>query len=434
MCTLTCLPSIQIFNYVVCLKSILSSSLDWITKDGKLLLSARMVRTFSYGFLSIILAIYLKQLGFDDVLIGVILSVTLLNSVFFTLFASFYADKFGRRNILVVYAVLMSVAGTIFLLTDNYFALIIAALIGTINVTGSETGAFLSIEQAILPQTVKKIKKRNTLFAFYNMGGTFAMSAGILLSGLPQILRESGWSQIESFKPLFAVYVIAGLIVAILYLFLSKDVEIKNKNEIKFKRSPLKQLSPKSRSIVGKLSVLFSLDSFAGGFVIQSIISFWFFTRFGVDLTTLSLVFAIAGVLTAFSYLIATRIADKIGLINTMVFTHIPANTLLVLLAFAPTFPIALGLHLARMALSQMDVPTRQSYIVAVVDENERTAAAGITNTSRNVAQAISPSLTGLIIQSLWLSAPFVIGGMLKIIYDVGVYFSFRKIKPPEEK
>lgn len=393
-----------------------------------------MVRTFSYGFLSIILAIYLKQLGFDDVLIGVILSVTLLNSVFFTLFASFYADKFGRRNILVVYAVLMSVAGTIFLLTDNYFALIIAALIGTINVTGSETGAFLSIEQAILPQTVKKIKKRNTLFAFYNMGGTFAMSAGILLSGLPQILRESGWSQIESFKPLFAVYVIAGLIVAILYLFLSKDVEIKNKNEIKFKRSPLKQLSPKSRSIVGKLSVLFSLDSFAGGFVIQSIISFWFFTRFGIDLTTLSLVFAIAGVLTAFSYLIATRIADKIGLINTMVFTHIPANTLLVLLAFAPTFPIALGLHLARMALSQMDVPTRQSYIVAVVDENERTAAAGITNTSRNVAQAISPSLTGLIIQSLWLSAPFVIGGMLKIIYDVGVYFSFRKIKPPEEK
>jgi len=406
--------------------------LDWLTKDGKLLLAARMVRTFSYGFLSIILAIYLKQIGFDDILIGVILSVTLLNSVFFTLFASFYADRFGRRKILVIYAVLMSAAGTIFLLTDNYVALIIAALIGTINVTGSETGAFLSIEQAILPQTVKKIKKRNTLFAFYNMGGTFAMSAGILLSGLPQLLQEIGWSKIESFKPLFALYVIAGLIVAVLYVLLSKNIEIKNK--IKTKDSPLKQLSPKSRTIVGKLSVLFSLDSFAGGFVIQSIISFWFFTRFGVELTTLSLVFAAAGVLTAFSYLLATRIADRIGLINTMVFTHIPANVLLVLLAFAPTFPIALGLHLARMTLSQMDVPTRQSYIVAVVDENERTAAAGITNTSRNVAQAISPSITGVIIQTLWLSAPFVIGGMLKIAYDVGVYFSFRKIKPPEEE
>ena len=391
-----------------------------------------MVRTFSYGFLSIILAIYLKQIGFDDILIGVILSVTLLNSVFFTLFASFYADRFGRRKILVIYAVLMSAAGTIFLLTDNYVALIIAALIGTINVTGSETGAFLSIEQAILPQTVKKIKKRNTLFAFYNMGGTFAMSAGILLSGIPQLLQEIGWSQIESFKPLFALYVITGLIVAVLYVLLSKNIEIKNK--IKTKDSPLKQLSPKSRTIVGKLSVLFSLDSFAGGFVIQSIISFWFFTRFGVDLTTLSLVFAAAGVLTAFSYLLATRIADRIGLINTMVFTHIPANVLLVLLAFAPTFPIALGLHLARMTLSQMDVPTRQSYIVAVVDENERTAAAGITNTSRNVAQAISPSITGVIIQTLWLSAPFVIGRMLKIAYDIGVYFSFRKNKPPEEE
>jgi len=408
--------------------------LDWLTKDGKLLLSARMVRTFSYGFLSIILAIYLKQIGFDDILIGVILSVTLLNSVFFTLFASFYADRIGRRKILFIYAVLMSGAGIIFLLTDNYVALIIAALIGTINATGSETGAFLSIEQAILPQTIKKVKKRNTLFAFYNMGGTFAMSAGILLSGVPQLLQEIGWSQIESFKPLFAAYVIAGLLVAILYVLLSKDVEVKNKNKLPAKGSPLKQLSPKSRSIVGKLSLLFSLDSFAGGFVIQSIISFWFFTRFGIDLTTLSIVFAVAGVLTAFSYIIATKIADKIGLINTMVFTHIPANVLLVLLAFAPTFPIALGLHLARMTLSQMDVPTRQSYIVAVVDEDERTVAAGITNTSRNVAQAISPSITGVIIQSLWLSAPFVIGGMLKIVYDVGIYFSFRKIKPIEEK
>ena len=408
--------------------------LDWLTKDGKLLLSARMVRTFSYGFLSIILAIYLKQIGFDDILIGVILSVTLLNSVFFTLFASFYADRIGRRKILFIYAVLMSGAGIIFLLTDNYVALIIAALIGTINATGSETGAFLSIEQAILPQTIKKVKKRNTLFAFYNMGGTFAMSAGILLSGVPQLLQEIGWSQIESFKPLFAAYVIAGLLVAILYVLLSKDVEVKNKNKLPAKGSPLKQLSPKSRSIVGKLSLLFSLDSFAGGFVIQSIISFWFFTRFGIDLTTLSIVFAVAGVLTAFSYIIATKIADKIGLINTMVFTHIPANVLLVLLAFAPTFPIALGLHLARMTLSQMDVPTRQSYIVAVVDEDERTVAAGITNTSRNIAQAISPSITGVIIQSLWLSAPFVIGGMLKIVYDVGIYFSFRKIKPIEEK
>lgn len=387
---------------------------------------------FSYGFLSIVLAIYLKLIGFDDILIGVILSVTLLNSVFFTLFASFYADRIGRRKILILYAILMSVAGIIFLITDNYVALIIAALVGTINVTGSETGAFLSIEQAILPQTVKNIKKRNMLFALYNLSGTLAMSAGILLSGIPQILQTTGWEEIDSFKPLFGIYVILGITVAVLYLFLSRNVEINNQSktiEMSFKQG----LSPKSRSIVGRMSVLFSVDSFAGGFVLQSIISFWFFTQFGVDLTTLSLIFSITGILTAFSYIVATRIADKIGLINTMVFTHIPSNVLLILLAFAPTFQIALGLHLARMTISQMDVPTRQSYLVSVVTEDERTTATGITNTSRNIAQAISPSITGWIIQSLWISAPFVVGGILKIAYDVGMYFNFRKIRPPDE-
>jgi predicted MFS family arabinose efflux permease len=198
---------------------------------------------------------------------------------------------------------------------------------------------------------------------------------------------------------------------------------------------PLRQkLSAQSKKIVGRLSALFSVDSFAGGFVIQSIVSFWFFTKFGVTLTDLALVFSAAGVLTAFSFIAATRIADRIGLINTMVFTHIPSNVLLVLVAFAPTFPIAFGLYLARMSISQMDVPTRQSYIVSVVKEDERIVAAGITNTSRNVTQAISPSIAGVMIQSLWLSAPFVVGGILKIAYDVGLYINFRKIRPSHEK
>lgn len=406
--------------------------LDWITKDGKLLLSARIVRTFSYGFLSIILAIYLKLVGFDEILIGIILSATLANSVIFNLFASFYADKIGRRKILIIYATLMSISGSVFFLTENYIALIFAAFIGTINVTGTETGAFLSIEQATLPQTVKNPKKINTIFALYNMAGTFAMSLGILLAALPQIFEENfGWNEIESFKPLFLVYIFTGISVVGIYFFLSKKIEVQNNNTL---GKPFTNgLSKKSKKIVWKLSSLFSLDSFAGGFVIQSIVAFWFFTRFGVDLTTISIVFSIAGVLTAFSFIIATKLADKIGLINTMVFTHIPSNILLIAIAFAPSFYLALTLYLARMSLSQMDVPTRQSYIVSVVNENERTAAAGITNTSRNVAQAISPSITGVIIQSLWLSAPFVIGGILKIAYDIGIYFNFRKIKPPEE-
>jgi MFS family permease len=405
--------------------------LDWVSRDGKLLLTARIVRTFSYGFLSIILAIYLKLMGFNEIFIGILLTATLVNSVIFNLFASFYADKIGRKKILIIYAILMAISGAIFLVTNNYVALIASALIGTINVTGTEVGAFLSIEQAILPQTVNDIKKRNSIFAIYNMAGTFAMSAGVLLSGFPQYVQKLyGFHQVESIRILFLFYSICAVIVIGIYFFLSKKIELDPNIA---KTVSVRTISPKSKGIVTKLSSLFAVDSFAGGFVIQSIISFWFFSKFGADLTTLSYIFSISGILTAFSFLFATKIASRIGLINTMVFTHIPSNVLLILLAFAPTFPVAIGIYLARMSLSQMDVPARQSYIVSVVNEDERMSAAAVTNTSRNIAQAVSPSLAGAIIQSLSLSAPFIVGGLLKIVYDIGVYVNFRKIKPPEE-
>ena len=433
------------------------NSFQWISKDGKLLLTARILRTFAYGFLSIIISIYLKLIGFDGFLIGLILTSTLINSIIFTLVASFYADRIGRRKMLVVYALLMAISGVIFFVTSNYIALIVAGLIGTINVTGTETGAFLSIEQAMLPQTLKDTKKRNTLFAFYNMVGTFAMSAGVLVSGLPGIIQHQfGLSEIRSISPLFLLYSILGVAVLATYLLLSKKVELKGKADKEEKAQvqvqggdlesdekkkprilkPLTQpLSPASKKIVGKLSGLFAIDSFGGGFVIQSIVSLWFFTKFGADLTLLSYIFSIAGVLTAFSFLASAKIADRIGLINTMVFTHIPSNILLILVAFSPTLPIAVAFYLARMALSQMDVPTRQSYIVAVVKEDERTAAAGITNISRNITQAISPSIAGSILQSVsLLFAPFLLGGLLKIIYDIALFFSFKNTKPSDEK
>ena len=406
---------------------------SWLSRDGKLLLAAKIVRTFAYGFLSVILAIYLKLIGFDDVLIGLVLTVTLVNSVIFTLIASFYADRIGRRRILVIYAALMSISGAIFVTTENHVMLIIAAFIGTINVTGSEAGAFLTIEQSILPQTVKNIKKRNIIFAIYNMVGTFAMSAGVLLSGLPTIIQQQFGeilNQIDSIRPLFILYSLLGIVVIGIYLLLSNRIEV----EGKIARPLTQTLSPMSKNIVGKLSGLFAIDSFAGGFVIQSIVSFWFFTKFGADLTTLSYIFSVAGILTAFSFIVAAKIADKVGLINTMVFTHIPSNILIILVAVAPSLSVAIAFYLIRMALSQMDVPTRQSYIVAVVNEEERTAAAGITNISRNISQAISPSLTGIIINTFTLSTPFIIGGLLKIAYDIALYVNFRKIKPPEEE
>ena len=406
--------------------------LNWLTRDGKLLLAARIMRTFGYGFLSVIIAIYLRLLGFDNIQIGLLLGSALVNSVIFTLFASFYADRIGRRRLLIIYASLMSVSGLIFTITDNYFLLILAAFIGTMNVTGSETGAFLTIEQATLPQTIRNKQMMNTAFALYNMVGTFSMSAGILLSGLPSLLQEQfyGLSQIESIKGLFILYTLLGLFVIIIYIMLSRDIEVKQEA----KRTIKQTLSPRSKQIVAKLSTLFAVDSFAGGFVIQSAISLWFFTRFGADLAALSYIFSAANVITALSYIAAAKIADRIGLVNTMVFTHLPSNILLILVAFAPSLQLAVILYLIRMTMSQMDVPTRQSYIVAIVSEDERTAASGLTNVSRNIAQTISPSLFGYIFQSsLSLAAPFVLGGVIKIIYDLALYFNFRNIKPKDE-
>jgi len=406
--------------------------LNWLTRDGKLLLAARIMRTFGYGFLSVIIAIYLRLLGFDNIQIGLLLGSALVNSVIFTLFASFYADRIGRRRLLIIYASLMSVSGLIFTITDNYFLLILAAFIGTMNVTGSETGAFLTIEQATLPQTIRNKQMMNTAFALYNMVGTFSMSVGILLSGLPSLLQEQiyGLSQIESIKGLFILYTLLGLFVIIIYIMLSRDIEVKQEA----KRTIKQTLSPRSKQIVAKLSTLFAVDSFAGGFVIQSVMSLWFFTRFGADLAALSYIFSAANVITALSYIAAAKIADRIGLVNTMVFTHLPSNILLILVAFAPSLQLAVILYLIRMTMSQMDVPTRQSYIVAIVSEDERTAASGLTNVSRNIAQTISPSLFGYIFQSsLSLAAPFVLGGVIKIIYDLALYLNFRNIKPKDE-
>lgn len=452
--------------------------LMWLSDDGRLILAARIIRTFGYGFLSVVLSIYLTLIGFNGIQVGLILSTSLINSILFNVIASYYADKLGRRNLLIIYSLLMFSSGVIFFVTENYIALIVAAFIGTINVTGSETSAFLSIEQAILPRTIKDIKKRNMLFALYNLAGTLAMSAGILLSGLPTVVQEyvQGLSLAESIKILFLIYSFLGLASILIYLRLSKDIEVtatgksastngagqeykkfskNNQDNIATgqklpqnnkQRKPLDRsfkglflfssiLSPKSKEIVAKLSALFAIDSFAGGFMIQSIISLWFYAKFGADLSTISYILSISGVITAFSFMIAAKIADKIGLINTMVFTHLPANILIILVAFAPTLPIAAILYLIRMALSQMDVPTRQSYIVSVVKDEERTAATGITNISRNISQALSPSLAGYLIQSLsFFIAPFLIGGILKVIYDIALYFSFRNIKPQQEE
>jgi len=404
-------------------------ALSWIDRNGKLVFASRMLRSFGYGFLSVTLAIYLSLIGFSAVSIGFILFAALANNVVSGLVASFFADRWGRRRTLLLFGALMSISGTIFVFSTDYSVLIFAALIGTINVTGSDASSFLSIEQAIIPQTCPP-EKRNDAFAYYNTLASFAISLGAMVSGLPEYLGNLlGPNLALSVRLLFLLYALLGLLTTAGYSLLSDQVEVKGGSSSSL--PPV--LSHKSRRTVGRLAGLFSLDAFGGGFVIQSILSYWFFVRFGADLVQVSYIFAGASFLAAVSYIGASRLADRFGLIKTMVFTHIPSNLLLVLVPLAPTLLTSVLTLLARSSLSQMDVPTRQSYVVAVVMPHERTAAAGLTTTARNVTQSVSPSITGYILQFVSLSAPFFIAGALKTLYDLGLYFSFRKLKPPEE-
>ena len=407
----------------------MTSILAWLSRDGKLLLAANIARMFGFGFVSIILAIYLKSAGYDALSSGILITATLVSSSFFTFFASLYADRIGRRRILMLFSGLMVIAGLIFAVTTDYYLLLVAALIGLINATGVNFGPFISIEQAILPQTSSD-KKRNYTFALYQTTGTFAMAAGTLFAKIPEILQQQyGFDVISSFKPLFFVYMVIGLATITIYYSLSKLSEVESEDN----RKKI-VLSPETKSIVKRLSILFGMDSFAGGFVIPTWVAFWFFTKFDAPLGEVSEIMFYAIMLTAVSYLVAAKLAGRIGLVNTMVFTHIPSNILLILLAIAPTLQIAIVVYLIRMSLSQMDVPSRQSYVVAIVRPEERTAVAGITNLSRNIPFSVSPTLVGYSFQFVSLAFPFFFAGALKTAYDLLLYKNFRKTKPPEEK
>lgn len=396
--------------------------LQWLGRDGKLLIAARMVRAFAYGFVSFVLAIYLKERGLSEIAIGAVMTLSILGGALFTVLTAMYADRLGRRRVLILFSLLMAASGLLFAFSNQTIFFLAAALIGAINATGYEIGPFLSIEQAVLAQ-IGPDTKRNQLFAFYNMAGLLATASGTLVGGLPGWLEKSGLSPIESFQPLFLLYTLFGLLSAWMAWTLSRQVEGGT--------APLsaQRLSPTSRRRITRLSLLFSLDAFAGGFVIQSLVAFWFYTRFDVSLQTLSTLFFVAGILTSLSFLLAARLADRIGLLETMVSTHLLSHLLLILVPLSPTFEIAVGFYLARMALSQMDVPTRQAYTVALVAPSERTAVASITMLSRSLTQAVAPSVTGVLIQSVSAAAPFFLAAGLKGLYDLLLYFQFRKEK-----
>jgi len=407
-----------------------------LTADGRCLFTTRIARLFAYGFLSVVLVLYLAQAGLKETQIGLLLTLTLIGDTLISLWITTSADRVGRRRMLLLGAVLMIFAGVLFALTRDFVLLLIAATIGVISPSGYEVGPFLSIEQAALSQIVPD-EKRTQVFAWYNLVGSFTTAIGSLAGGaLVQALQGVGINPLGSYRAAVIGYASMGLILALLFTRLSPAVEIPKSEDPPYPISKPRSILGlhRSRGVVFKLSALFSLDAFAGGFVLQSIVAYWFNVRFNVEPALLGSIFFGANILAGISALAAAKVAAKIGLIRTMVFTHIPSNILLILVPLMPNLPLAILVLLMRFSISQMDVPTRQSYTMAVVSPDERSAAAGVTGIARTTGSSLSPVFAGPLLGSpALLNIPFFLSGSLKIIYDLLLYRSFRAIKPPEE-
>lgn len=372
---------------------------------------------------------YLARLGYDDVHVGIVLSAAVAGSAAMTVVWTLLADRVGRRRTVLVLSGLMALGGALFAAGSSFELLILASFTGTISATSSEVGAFVTVEQAILPETAPA-GQRTWLFSLYAFVANVAQAFGALFAGVAVgLAAASGLEGADAYRPLFLLYGVIGLANLLVFATLSDRVEVaKVQGERRFLGVH------RSRGVVGRLAALFALDAFAGGLVVQSLVAYWFDLRWGFTPQELGVLFFGVNVLSGLSLLAAGRLAMRIGLINTMVFTHLPSNVLLVLVPLMPTGGLAAALFLARMSISQMDVPTRQSYTMAVVDPDERVAAAGLTNAARGTATAFAPVLAGYAFSVAALGVPFFVAGGLKIAYDLLVLRSFRGLRPPEER
>jgi MFS family permease len=405
-----------------------TQSLRTLEPDGYLLFGTRIVRLFAYGLVSVVLALYLASAGLNEREIGLLLTLTLIGDIVISLWITTNADRIGRRRMLIAGAVLMILAGVIFSLTGNFILLTLAAIIGIISPSGGEIGPMLPIEQAGLTQIVAA-EQRTQVFAWYNLVGALATAVGALVGGLlSQNLQSSGMQPLMSYRIVLLLYAAVGLILIVLFGRLSARIETPPR-----KSNGNRLGLGESHGIVMRLSALFALDAFGGALVVQSLMAYWFYVRYGVDPATIGAIFFGANLFAGLSALVAARMAARFGLINTMVFTHIPSNILLMLVPLMPNLPLAIIVLLARFSISQMDVPTRQSYVMAVVAPDERSAAAGVTGIARSVGAAVSPLITGVFLSAGLLSIPFFLAGGLKIVYDLALYRSFIQVKPPEE-
>jgi MFS family permease len=393
--------------------------------DVILLYAARAARGFGDGFAIIILPAYLSELGFGPFQIGIVASAALLGTAAVTLAIGFLAPGRDLRNLLLVGAFATVATGIAFPATERLALILLIAFVGTMNPSSGDIGLFVPLEHAMLAREAPD-HDRTRIFAHYSLIGGLSSAAGALAAATPTALVSVGVSHIDALKAMFYFYAALGLVAAGIYRYLphAPPQEVASR--------PV-ALGP-SKGIVYKLAALFSLDAFAGGFAVQSLVALWLFERFGLSLTAASLFFFWSNVLAAFSYPVAARLSKSFGLVNTMVFTHIPSSLCLILAAFSTNLLVVLGLLLARSALSQMDVPTRTSYVMAVVTPPERPAAASVTAVPRSLASSLSPALAGALLTTSFTGLPLVVCGVLKIIYDLSLLYSFRHTKPPEER
>lgn len=402
----------------------------WINRDGKLIILSRGICTFARSYIAIIIALYLDKLGFSLIQVGIFLSTGVAGAAFFAFIVSLISEKIGRRRLLIIFTLLSALAGLALVVIDSFLPLIFFAFLGSINGGGGgKGGPAQPLEQASLADTVPS-KKRTDLYAIYGIVSVVGTALGALAAGLPTFLQSAfGLSELYAYKVMFIGFSLSLLVGALLYGMLSSDVEAGGSEQ-----RWVNPLRLPSRRIIFTLTGLFSLDSFAGSLFMESLAAYWFYTKFGMQLETLALVFFFSHLLAAISLWLAAKLANQIGLINTMVFTHIPASLFLIVATFAPTAWIAVLFWQLRAFFSRMDVPTRESYTMSIVNPNERVAMAGINIVGRSVSGIVGPSLATVLWQTFAASVPLVSSAVLKIAYDISLYFMFRNVKPPQEK
>lgn len=388
--------------------------------EARLLLASRAIRAFADGYVAVLLPAYLLALGFGTFSVGLLSTITLLGSALETLALGAWGHRFRQRRLLRAAALLMAFSGMAFAGFSDFWPLLLIAFVGTLNPSSGDVSVFLPLEHARLAEAAEP-DVRTALYARYSLVGALFAAAGALAAAVPDMLVQLGIDQIAAMRVMFVGYGVAGLIVWGIYRGLPEEPPHE-------RRTPPAPLGP-SRSIVIRLAALFSLDAFAGGLVVNSLLALWLFTQFGLSLAAAGSFFFWAGLLTALSQLAAPAVARRIGLLNTMVFTHIPANLFLVLAALAPNLTVALGLLLLRAALSQMDVPTRSAFVMAVVTPAERAAAVSFTAVPRSLASALSPTLGGALFAAGFSAAPLIACGVLKIAYDLALLRAFRRVR-----